>query len=270
MSTTLPWGRAAEPARRIGHVVEFHPAIGSTNDRARELLRAAGGDGEGVAVVADLQTAGRGRQGRSWLSPPGANLLVSVGLRPALSGRDGWWLGAVAALAACAACEAHDPSARLFVKWPNDLYTADGMKVGGILVEAELEADRVVSAVIGLGLNANWRRHTMPPDLVPTATSLADVTGCEVDRVSLLAGYLGALDEEVARLERSLSPIDRLRQLSWLDGRWVEVDAAGSRIEGRASGIADDGALLVETSSGTRSIAFGEVVHVSAAREAAA
>ena len=75
------WTAAADPRRRIGHAVEFHPEIGSTNDRARELLET---DGAGIAVVTDLQTAGRGRRGRTWVSPAGVNLMCSVALRPRL------------------------------------------------------------------------------------------------------------------------------------------------------------------------------------------
>ena len=121
------WASAADSGRRVGHAIEFHQCVGSTNDRARLALREPGG--EGRAIVADRQTSGRGRHGRRWLSPRAANLLVSVPLRPALSAADGWQLGAAAALAACTAVE---PEIHLLVKWPNDLYTADGLKVGGI------------------------------------------------------------------------------------------------------------------------------------------
>ncbi|HLY36279.1 MAG TPA: hypothetical protein VKU35_06185, partial [Candidatus Limnocylindria bacterium] len=78
MRSSAVWSTAAEPGRRVGHRIEFHASIGSTNDRAWQLLRAGN---EGIAVVADLQTAGRGRHGRTWSSPPGVNLMVSVGVR---------------------------------------------------------------------------------------------------------------------------------------------------------------------------------------------
>ncbi len=104
------WSAAADPSRRIGRTVEFHAEIGSTNDRAREALAAGGGDG--LAVVADLQTAGRGRRGRTWSSPAGVNLMVSVGVRPRIEGSDAGLLGIAAALAVRDACAAQVPGRR--------------------------------------------------------------------------------------------------------------------------------------------------------------
>lgn len=265
MPNATLWARAADPRRRVGHAIEFHPSIGSTNDRARLTLTEP--RGEGRAIVADRQTSGRGRHGRRWLSPPATNLLVSVALRPALSAADGWQLGAAAALAACTAVE---PEIGLFVKWPNDLYTADGLKVGGILVETTLVTDRITEAVIGLGLNVNWRRSEMPPDVAARATSLSDTLGRPLQRDRLLAKYLSALDAEIEKLERGISPLHRLRERSWLDARTVRVDAGDEVIEGRAAGIADDGSLLIATATGPRTIAFGDVVHVELPAEATA
>lgn len=258
MPPTSAWQHAADPARRIGHSVEFHAALGSTNDRARALLsdRAA----EGIAVVADLQTAGRGRQGRSWLSPPGLNLMVSVGVRPRLVAANAGQLGLATALAACAACES---VTHLLVKWPNDLYTHDGLKVGGILIETTLEGGRLADAVIGLGLNVNWRRAEIPEQVREGATSLADLAGHDLERVQLLASYLAALDAEVKLLEAGVSPVERLRGRSWLDGRRVRVAVPGGEVEGEAAGIADDGALLVRTATATRRVLFGDAVHVT-------
>src|SRR5687768_4088423 len=96
------WEAASRPMRRIGHTIEAHASIGSTNDRARDLLALP--DGDGHVVVAEEQTAGRGRRGREWVSPPGLNLLVSVALRPDLAAQDAWQLGLAAALAAADAC----------------------------------------------------------------------------------------------------------------------------------------------------------------------
>src|SRR2546429_7510174 len=101
MANDLQWSGAGNRDRRLGRTVEFHASIGSTNDRAWELLRH--GD-ESAAVVADLQTAGRGRRGRNWTSPPGVNLMVSVGIRPRIAAADAWQLGAATALAGVGAC----------------------------------------------------------------------------------------------------------------------------------------------------------------------
>ena len=265
MSSPTRWERAADPARRVGHSVEFHAEIGSTNDRARATLREL--RGEGRAIVADLQTAGRGRLGRSWVSPAGRNLMVSVGVRPRLAPTSAWQLGAASALAACEACA---PIAELFVKWPNDLYTADGLKVGGVLVETALDGDTLAHAVIGCGINVNWRRAEMPADVASGATSLAELQGGAVDRVALLARYLSALDAGLSALEAGLSPVERLRERSWLDGRRVQVETTDGAIEGDAIGIGDDGALLVRDGSDVRRVLFGDAIHVGTPGRAAA
>ena len=263
--STPDWRRATDPARRIGHSVEFHAELTSTNDAARAALAERGADGR--AVVADLQTAGRGRQGRSWASPAGVNLMVSVGLRPALAAADGWKLAFAAALAACRACE---PWLRPHVKWPNDIVSVDGLKLGGILVETAVESSDLAEAVIGLGLNVNWRRADMPTAIRERATSIAEVAGRPVDRVTVLGRYLTALDVEVAAIERGESPAARVAERSWLDGRVVRVELDGREIEGRVVGIDAGGALVVETPAGVRTVTHGDAVHVAPGREAAA
>jgi BirA family biotin operon repressor/biotin-[acetyl-CoA-carboxylase] ligase len=265
LTTTTRWERAADPARRIGHSIEFHAEIGSTNDRARAALSEAGG--EGRAIVADLQTAGRGRLGRTWVSPAGRNLMVSVAVRPALAPGSAWQLGAAAALAACEAC---GPLPDLKVKWPNDLYTSDGLKVGGVLVETALDGEAVAYAVIGCGMNLNWARTEMPAEVARAATSLSELRGAPVDRAALLGRYLAALDAEIAALERGASLVQRLRERSWLDGQRVQVETTDGPIEGDAIGIGDDGALLVRDGSEVRSVLFGDAVHVAASGRAAA
>jgi BirA family transcriptional regulator, biotin operon repressor / biotin---[acetyl-CoA-carboxylase] ligase len=261
MASRLDWSIAADPLRRIGHAIEFHAEIGSTNDRAREALQLPGGDG--LAIVADLQTAGRGRRGRSWTSPAGANLLVSVGVRPAATLPDPGLLGFAAALATREACAILVPNAGLQIRWPNDVVDASGRKVAGLLVETALEGDALVEAVIGIGINANWLPGEMPAELAERATSLRALLGQPVDRVQLLSLLLGALDGELAALERRESPLTRLRASSWLDGREVVVDVGTELIEGRVSGLAADGSLLLDTALGHRALAVGEVVRVA-------
>lgn len=257
MTDTLDWSAAADPRRRIGHAVEFHARIGSTNDRAREALAEPGG--EGLAVVADLQTAGRGRRGRSWVSPPGVNLMVSVGLWPRLAARDAWHLAAASSLAVREACR---PWAELGVKWPNDLVDAVDGKVAGLLLETTLDGDRLATSVIGIGINVNWSKAEMPSEIADRASSLSELAGTQVDRVALLARLLAALDAEVAALSAGRSPLERYWAASAIDGRLVVVTAGTEAIEGRASGIGDGGSLLVETASGLRTIAYGEVVRI--------
>ena len=266
MTETGDWSRAADSARRIGHAVEFHAEIASTNDRARAALNEPGG--EGLAVVADLQTAGRGRRGRSWISPTGANLLVSVALRPAIAPRLSGVLGVAAALAVRDACASLAPGAGLAIRWPNDVVDRDGRKVAGLLVETALESGEMAEAVIGIGINVNWLPAEMPPEIRDGATSLLVLVGGPVDRVDLLGRLLGALDDEVQALERGETPLERLRASSWLDGRAVEVDTGAETITGRAAGIADDGSLLLDADVGRLALSVGEVARVTGTRAA--
>jgi len=265
MANELQWSGAGDPGRRLGRTVEFHASIGSTNDRAWELLHH--GD-LGTAVVADLQTAGRGRRGRSWSSPPGVNLMVSVGIRPTTAAGDAWLLGAATALAVLEACKSALPPTmkdELAVKWPNDVVDGDGRKLAGLLLETAITDDRVSEAILGVGVNVNWPRADMPAEIVGRATSLIDLVGSTVDRVALLNAYLAALSNEVVRLEAGSSPLGRYRASSWLTGRDVSVAAGERLVQGRVQGIAGDGSLEVETQGGVAAIAYGEVIHVGVA-----
>jgi len=260
MTEPADWSRAADSKRRIGHAVEFHAEIPSTNDRARAALHEPGG--EGLAVVADLQTAGRGRRGRTWLSPPGVNLMASIPIRPNLAADAAGLLGIAAALATCSACEQSVPDANLAINWPNDV-VAEQYKVAGLLIETATEGESFSEAIFGVGINVNWKWRDMPKELWGRATSLADLAGREIDRVTLLGNLLAALDEEVAAVERGESPLDRFRARDALKGHLLEVDLGGGNFMlGNASGIADTGSLILTTSAGEFEVSAGEVVHV--------
>jgi len=251
---------AAElPGRRIGHRVETHASIGSTSDRARDLLESA--DGTGVAVVAEEQRAGRGRRGRTWQSPPGVNLTMSVAIRPRLAAADAWQVGLAAALGARDAC-AEIADVRL--KWPNDLVAADGRKLGGLLVETAIERDALASAVIGIGINVNWRVADMPADLAPTATSLTELAGRAVDRAALLSRLLAVLDAEVAAVESGSSPLARYRAACTTIGETVRVDVGTGLVVGEAVDLDDHGGLVVSTPAGLVTVSSGDVVRARA------
>lgn len=252
-----PLSAVARPGRRIGHAVQVHEVLGSTNDRARELLELDGT--EGVAVVAELQTAGRGRRGRSWISPPKANLTVSVAVRLRLAAADAGRLGMAVALAVRDACLG---VARVELKWPNDLVAPGGRKVGGLLVETRLDANHVSAAVIGIGINVNWRSSQMPAGIAGSATSLAELAGADVDRGALLGRLLDRLDAEIADLEDGGDPTDRYRRACVTVGSMVTVELGGQAIDGRAVGIDASGGLVVEVDGERRTVTSGEVVRL--------
>ncbi|MGZ8481657.1 MAG: biotin--[acetyl-CoA-carboxylase] ligase [Candidatus Limnocylindria bacterium] len=251
------WQDAALAGRRIGHLIEAHASIGSTNDRARELLAVPGADG--VVVVAEEQTAGRGRRGRAWLSPSGRSLAVSAAVRPSLAARDAWQLGPSTALATAAACDAIGP---VGLKWPNDVVTDRGRKVGGILIETLVDGEALSGAVIGVGLNVNWRSAEMPDEIRDAATSLADLAGHEVDPVALLSRLLDALSDEITRAERGESPLERYRRRCTTLGQTVDVAVGNATIRGRAVDLDPLGALIVEAVDGRHVLSSGEMLHV--------
>jgi BirA family biotin operon repressor/biotin-[acetyl-CoA-carboxylase] ligase len=252
-----PFAAAARPGRRIGHAVELHEVIGSTSDRARELLDVAGG--AGTAVVAELQTDGRGRRGRTWTSPGGRNLAVSVAVRPRIAASDAWRLGLAVALAARDACRTVAP---VDLKWPNDLVARDGRKAGGLLIETVIDGERVSAATIGIGINVNWPIAEMPPEIAGSATSLGEMAGTVADRGALLAALLDRLDAELAAIEAGGSPLDRYRAACRTLGSEVSVEVGSRTIDGVAVAIDDAGALVVETPSGRETVTSGEVIRV--------
>ena len=251
------WQRADRPRRRIGRGVEVHASIGSTNDRARTLLDEP--NGEGRAVVTEQQTAGRGRRGRTWISPPGRNLMLSVAVRPLIAAPEAWRLGLAAALAARSACADVAPVA---LKWPNDIVSDDGAKVGGLLLETTIDGDLVSSVVFGIGINVNWSRAEMPAEIAGDASSLSELAGVPIDRAELLAGLLDALDAELLALESGHSPLARYREVCATLGAEVGVETATGRVEGRAVEIDERGALVIETPTGRVALTSGEIVRV--------
>jgi BirA family transcriptional regulator, biotin operon repressor / biotin---[acetyl-CoA-carboxylase] ligase len=207
----------------------------STNERAREL--AAAGAPHGALVTAAEQTAGRGRQGRTWTAPPGRALLLSVVLRvdePAL----------VPLAAGVAVAEAVGDHAR--IKWPNDIHV-DGRKVAGILVEGRPQEGW---AVLGIGLNVALRQEDFPPELQDTAGTLgkepADLEPTLQALLATLERWLAASQTDVIAAWRERDALQG-QPIAWNDG------------SGKAVGIDEAGRLLVGTSSGTVALDAGEV-----------
>ena len=229
--TTLAFGRPHRHFRTTD----------STNARAKRL--AEDGAPGGLVVTADEQSAGRGRQGRTWFAPPGSALLYSALLRP-LGQRP--LLPLAVPIAVCEACEAVAP-VRCAVKWPNDVWV-DGRKLAGVLIEGRPEEDW---AVIGVGLNVAVPADAFPPELRDAATSLGS------GEPPSIADALEALNGALGRWLRADGGdvLAAFRSRDGLRGREIAWDGGG----GTAAGIDDAGHLLVETESGTRALGAGEV-----------
>lgn len=223
----------------------------STNLRARELAE-AGAPG-GLVVTAGSQTAGRGRQGRSWVAPPGGALLYSALLRPLTLANE--LLPLAVPLAICDAVEELAPQHGCQVKWPNDVWI-DGRKVAGVLIEARADSGGGF-AVIGVGLNVAISAEQFPPDLRETATSVGAGTSVAAARDSVssaLGNWVGrSADEVTAEFGRR----DALagRQISWA------AAADGSRdLSGEAAGITARGELrVIDPEGAEHALSAGEV-----------
>lgn len=282
MFTAMPGDRARTVLRgtRFGDV-RWVAETGSTN--ADALALAHQGEPEGIVLVADHQTAGRGRHGRTWEAPANASLLVTVLLRPPTP-----VLGATTMAVALAASEALQALAGFAprLKWPNDLvWPGDGSgpdrKLAGILAEAEwppgsdiasgyrepAPSSRAVVAV-GMGVNVNWPA-VLPPELdaiADLAVAASHIVGREVDREDLLIAFLQRLDQHYGDLlaqGASAGVFDEWRRRSATLGRRVRVELGVDDVEGTAVDVTTEGHLVVETLEGERrTFAVGDVVHL--------
>jgi BirA family transcriptional regulator, biotin operon repressor / biotin---[acetyl-CoA-carboxylase] ligase len=259
---------ALDPSRLPDHQVEVVDEAGSTNALVAE--RARSGAPEGLVVVAEHQTAGRGRLDRSWETPPRSGLTFSVLLRPPVDTVPAvsWpWLPLLTGHAVSSALRERGFDAA--VKWPNDVLIGE-RKVAGILVE-RVDTTTGPAAVVGIGVNVGMTADELP---VPEATSLA-LHGEVPDRTDLLGSVLDRLwDEYVEWTSGEAAAAERLLAAYVAGcatvGRDVTVALPGDKtLTGRASGIGADGSLLVDDGAGTRHrVSAGDVVHVrDAARD---
>jgi BirA family transcriptional regulator, biotin operon repressor / biotin---[acetyl-CoA-carboxylase] ligase len=246
---------SGELGRKIHHFEELE----STNDEAHRLAEAGALHGE--VVIADFQTRGRGRRGRSWVAPRGKAVTFSVVLRPAIAPARAPEITIAAAVAAAeAAREMGAGSAR--IKWPNDV-ECKGRKLAGLLTELRAEPERVRHAVLGVGVNVSLQMHDFPEQLRPAATSLLLETGERQPRPLVCARLLEHIEEWLSLHEtEGFGPVaDRWRELSSTLGRKVRITGADP-IEGDAIDLADDGALLVRAAGGRLvRVLAGDVEH---------
>ena len=275
--------------------VERYATVGSTNDIVRGWL--ADGVPEVCVAVADEQSTGRGRHGRTWTAPPGAALLLSTGFRPAWLEPDrAWRLGATVAIAMADAAEdaAGLPVGAIRLKWPNDLVIETGgprallvgdltpeaaaarlaaplelLKLAGVLGESGGLGTDDPRVVVGIGINADWPSAAFPPELAATMTSLREASGGRpIDREALLTGFLDRLEGRVEALRAGFFDIG-----SWVDrqattGRQVSLEGTGGAAPGPVEALGVDaasGALVIADPAapgGERRVHAGEVTRV--------
>jgi len=240
--------RRARAGQRLGATIHYLDTTDSTNTVARD--HAMAGAAEGTVVIAETQTKGRGRLGRTWVSPPHRNLYLSVVLRPPIEVVAAPQIGLVAGVAVAAAVAEWAPAAA--IKWPNDVLVA-GRKVAGILMELEADLDRIRFVVLGIGVNVNTAPEEFPEDLRDKAGSLMTACAAPVDRVKFADRLLSYLEDGYGRFVRdgfaAIRPLWEAR--SCLHGAHVRIDAGAGRVDGTVAGLADDGCLVVRTAAGT-------------------
>ncbi len=239
----------------VGRSLEVYDAIDSTNARAVAWARTGAPDGS--LVIADEQTAGRGRLGRRWHAPPGSALLFSLVLRPALMPMQAQ---RATMLCSSAAVEAISAVTGLTaqVKWPNDL-VIERKKVGGVLTELGLAGCELDYVVVGMGLNVNLDPAQIPEALAPP-TSLRAELGVPVERLPLLSVLLQAVEARYTALGRGWSPHEEWRKHLATLGQPVQVGTPEEVIVGVAEDVDADGALLVRMPKGElRTVLVGDV-----------
>jgi BirA family biotin operon repressor/biotin-[acetyl-CoA-carboxylase] ligase len=248
--------------RVVGQTIQHFASVESTNDIAKRQARV--GHAEGLVVLAEEQTIGRGRMGRSWAAPAGSSLLLSLLLRPTwLPPADAFSLTMLAGVALCEAIEQTTPI-RAALKWPNDLLLpappsapagAQYHKAAGILSELELESERIAWVTIGMGINVNWTPSGVIDgrDLASVATSVSAAAGRPIDRMALLRTLLLRLDARYLALRQG-----RREELftSWRErlttlGQSITVRLVRGTLGGVAEGVDLSGALRVRDESGT-------------------
>jgi BirA family biotin operon repressor/biotin-[acetyl-CoA-carboxylase] ligase len=239
-----------------GWSVSYVAETGSTNDDLVAAARAGAPDRS--VLVADHQTAGRGRLGRRWEAPPGASLLMSVLVRPHTAMPAGRLHGVtqavgLAARRACTDVAGFTP----VLKWPNDLLV-EHRKLAGILAEAVADGGRVVAVVVGMGLNVAWP-ETPTADVV----SAAAVAGRPVDRHALLGSVLKHLDGHLTQWEHDPEALrEAYRDALATIGRHVRVETPSTTLEGVAVDVGPGGELLLDADGRRHEIAVGDVIHL--------
>lgn len=220
----------------------------STNIRAREM--AVTGAPEGTVIIADTQTAGRGRKGRWWHSPENGGIYMSLVLRPQLSPADAPRITLMTAVALVEALAAFTDTA-VQIKWPNDLLT-NQKKICGILTEISTEMDMVEYVIVGIGMNVNMRADAFTGSLENIATSLCIETGQTFDRSKVVKTILEKFEKTYNLFNtRGFEPIiEQWKTLSNIIGKTISIDVLGKLQQGRVLDVDNSGVLIMEDPHG--------------------
>jgi len=242
---------------QLGHPVYWQHELASTNTAAKELARQ--GAAHGTLVVSESQTAGRGRRGRSWLSPPSEGIFASLILRPAIPTRRVPLLTLATGVALAEALQSFGLR-EAWLKWPNDIWVGT-RKLAGILSEFSGELDAMDFVVVGMGINMH--QTEFPPEIAHSATSFLQETGQRINRAQLLSRALAELERVLPLLEQTdVTPLFAAWQKhDRLLGQEVCVfETVGTHYIGRALGLDESGALRVALPDGTeRLVLAGDV-----------
>lgn len=246
--------------RTMGRFIRYVDQTGSTQTLAHEMV--AGGAKEGTLIIAEEQTAGRGRMDRKWHSPAGRGIWMSLVLTPSIPLQFTPQLTLLVAVALCRAVKKL-VKIDIGIKWPNDLLIG-GRKVSGILLESKAEDERLLYAIAGIGISANLETEDYPEELRGIATSLKLASGKEIDRVQMISEFLHEFEALYDLfLTQGFSPIRSLWEaLSVSLHCPIKVQTPNRVVEGIAECIDEMGALVVKTGDGTLVKLFsGDVTH---------
>jgi BirA family transcriptional regulator, biotin operon repressor / biotin---[acetyl-CoA-carboxylase] ligase len=231
----------------IGKEIFFYETVGSTNTVAAELAEKTS---EGAVVLADSQERGRGRLGRTWISPAGVNIYMSVILRPKIDLRDATLITIMAAVA-CATALRKATGLGVSIKWPNDL-TVSGKKLGGILTDLKTEKGTIVAAIVGIGINVNSDTDAFPGEVNKIATSVKKETGNLYAREEITVAVLDEMNKWYPILQGGDNTmlLSAWKRLTSTLGKKVALTLGEETLNGVAEDIDDEGRLLLRLPSG--------------------
>lgn len=241
----------------IGKKILLFKETDSTNSQAVQL--AENGEKEGTVVIAEAQSSGRGRQGRTWFSPPGMGIYLSMILRPNIQPRDAFVVILLFTIAAVETIR-NETSLDARIKWPNDILIK-GKKAGGILIEMRTRKKKIDYLVSGIGINVNTCLSAFPEEVAVKTTSLKEITKKDVDRNRLIRQLLKSFEQEYFQFLEKGKELVIKKWLAHTDmiGKEVTIDMTDRSVEGKVIGIDENGSLLLKAKDKTEKITAGDI-----------